>query len=103
VAPTSANAWLVQAISDMRVAELLWKIVEEDKQTGTEVCFDLYCQIAAKCQQVVEKGVKAIHYKLIGKTSESHYIDGFIDAILAVPAKDKDELMTLRLITGYLD
>lgn len=101
MAPTSANAWLVQTISDMQVAELLWKIVEEDKRMGTEMRFDLYCQIAAKSQQIVEKGVKAIHYKLIGKTSESHYIDGFIDAILLAPATYKDEVYRIKQVLRY--
>ncbi|MCX6382196.1 MAG: hypothetical protein NT023_22420 [Armatimonadetes bacterium] len=101
MAPTSANAWLVQAISDMRVAELLWAVVEEGRRAGVDSHFDLYCQVAAKCQQVVEKEVKAIHYKLIGKTSESHYIDGFIDAILAAPANYKDDVYHIKQVLRY--
>ncbi len=89
-----AHVWLEQALSDMRVATLLLQIAEadaaKDAGAGVEGHSDLYCQIASKCQQVVEKGIKAICLEFMGSTVSSHSVDRYIKTICLAPARRND-------------
>ncbi len=78
---TSTGAWLRQTNSDMLAASCLSARDSED----------LYCRICAKCQQVLEKSLKAIATELTdrGKVTLTigfiHNIDGLIAPILRTP------------------
>ncbi len=96
-----ANAWLEQAESDMRVATILKNKIEADA-SGFESHFYLYCQIIAKCQQVVEKAIKAIiaeldYRRLVPFTiGFTHTVDPIINRILIAPARHKDSLQPIQ-------
>ena len=74
---SASRVWLRQAGSDLRAARYL---AQQDAE-------DFYCQTAAKCQQVVEKSVKAIAAELNNRRivtltiGFSHSIDQYISAI----------------------
>jgi HEPN domain-containing protein len=81
--PSSARVWLRQAGSDLLAARYL-------AQQDTD---DFYCQTAAKCQQVVEKSVKAIAVELTERRLVTltigfdHRIDQYIEAIIRAPRR----------------
>ena len=76
-----SRAWLRQAESDFLAAQCLAEQADE--------AFN--CQIAAKCQQVVEKSVKAIAVELTDRgivtltIGFDHRIDQYISAISPRP------------------
>ena len=78
---SSSRVWLRQAKSDLHAAECL----------SGQPAEDLYCQVAAKCQQTVEKSVKAIAAELSDRgivtltIGFDHRIDRYISAITRVP------------------
>ena len=78
---SSSGAWLRQANFDMHAANCL-------VECNSEV---LYCQITAKCQQVVEKSVKAIAAELTERSivtltiSFTHNIDALIKTMIITP------------------
>jgi hypothetical protein len=80
-----SRAWLTQANSDLEAARLLRDV---DRPI-------LYCQVAAKCQQVVEKSVKAIATELNDRRivfltiGFDHRIEQYIEAIRRAPGKRK--------------
>lgn len=76
-----SGAWLRQANSDMHAANCLSECNSEE----------LYCQISAKCQQVVGKSVKAIASELTERgivtltIAFTHNIDGLIKRMIITP------------------
>jgi hypothetical protein len=76
-----SSAWLKQASSDLETAKILQSNVEPM----------LYCQVAAKCQQTIEKSIKAIATELADRrivfltVGIDHRIDQYIAAILRAP------------------
>ncbi|MCX6382198.1 MAG: hypothetical protein NT023_22430 [Armatimonadetes bacterium] len=102
---SSTYIWLEQAKSDMRTALLLWETAKRDASTdiekGGQGHSNLYCQVMAKCQQVVEKGIKAIAIALTDNPSVkkvtltvgySHSIDQFITPIIQADSEDGDDI-----------
>jgi hypothetical protein len=80
-----SGPWLRQAQSDLLAAQCL-------SENGSD---SLYCQIAAKCQQVLEKSVKAIAAELDERSIVSitigfdHRIDQYITAMLRTPRENR--------------
>jgi HEPN domain-containing protein len=80
-----AGPWLRQARSDLSAAERV--LVTEESST--------YCQVIAKCQQVVEKCVKSIATELADRGivsltigARGHGVEQFIAAIRRAPRRD---------------
>jgi len=99
-----SRPWLAQASSDLEAALVLRR---ENRPI-------LYCQVAAKCQQVVEKSVKAIATELNERRivfltiGFDHRVDQYISAILRAPGKRKDAVPdyikgTIRYNRSILD
>lgn len=80
-----SGVWLTQAESDLDAAKVLRR----------EVRSILNCQVAAKCQQVVEKSVKAITAELSDRRVVAltigfdHNVDQYVSAILRAPSTRK--------------
>jgi|SRR5579871_533402 len=86
---SSSRVWLRQAKSDLSAARYL----------AAQNADDLYCQIAAKCQQAVEKSVKAIAAELTERRfvdltiGFDHRIDQYIAAIIRAPRRGKNSVL----------
>ncbi len=95
---SSSGAWLRQANSDMHAANCL-------VECNSEV---LYCQISAKCQQVVEKSVKAIAAEFTERgivtltIGFKHDISKLIIAIITTPHARKNVNSVLEYISSTL-
>lgn len=91
---SSSRVWLRQARSDLLAARYL-------AQQDTD---DFYCQTAAKCQQVVEKSVKAIAAELTERRIVTltigfdHRIDQYISAIIRAPHRPTEK----RSVPDYI-
>lgn len=116
MATSSAYAWLKQAQSDMRTARILWETAKRDAsidaETGGQGHSNLYCQVMAKCQQVVEKGIKAIAVALTDNPSVkitltvgySHSVDQFITPIAQAASQEGDDIDYIqRTLNGNRD
>ena len=96
---SSSGAWLRQANSDMLAANCLSACNSED----------LYCQISAKCQQVVEKSVKAIAAELTERgivtltIGFKHDIGKLITAIITTPHSRKNSNSVPEYISSALN
>ena len=82
----SSRVWLRQAKSDLLTAQYL---AEQDTES-------FCCQTAAKCQQVVEKSVKAIAAELTERglvtltIGFDHRVDQYIAAIVRTPRRSSE-------------
>lgn len=91
---SSARIWLRQAKSDMLTARYLAQ-QESD---------DFYCQTVAKCQQVVEKSIKAIAAELTERRIVTltigfdHRVDQYISAIIRTPRNVTEK----RSVPGHI-
>lgn len=95
-----SNVWLEQAQSDIKTACVLRDYAKPLASSNSHS--DLHCQIVAKCQQTVEKAVKAITAELYAQGQVkhtigwSHSIVGCIGAIKGAPAVKDDILYTIQ-------
>lgn len=97
MASSTAHVWLEQAESDFLASSILLEQARKEKDHSV-----LYCQVAAKCQQVVEKGVKAIVAELdyTKRVSQpirtTHPVDTYIKNILRNPSKPDEDLSIIQ-------